>query len=203
MCSVSVPIEFNSESLDLQSVTEIWLKLKGTAVAQGHKGKHTEDTKTALAARKGKMVKTSLRTQDSQPENAWFKRSDVEKVMSRKLSRKSSPWQMLQCKGFGSKAAQEQTSVQHYLRNPAQDKKTRLHSAEKGSEAKTGFGGPKKAFLDKNSGNGGAKNTAHHQMFRQGLGFQGKAKGQERDVKKKLSREKCPRIVFQGKSRAK
>ena len=92
------------------------------------------------------MVKTSLRTQDSQPENAWFKRSDVEKVMSCKLSRKSSPWQMLQCKGFGSKAAQEQTSVQHDLRNPAQDKKTRLHSAGKASEAKTGFGSPKKSF---------------------------------------------------------
>ena len=150
------------------------------------------------------MVKTSLRTQDSQPENAWFKRSDVEKVMSCKLSRKSSPWQMLQCKGFGSKAAQEQTSVQHDLRNPAQDKKTRLHSAGEASEAKTGFGSPKKAFLDENSGNGGAKYTAHHQMFRQGLGFQGKLKArarcQEKVVKRNISTNCVPGKVADKKT---
>ena len=198
--SVSAPTEFNSESLDLQSVTEVWLKLKGTAVAQGHKGKPTEDTRTAFVARKGKTVKASLRTQDSQPENAWFKRTYVEKVMPRKLSRKSSPWQMFQCKGFGSKAGQEQTSVRHGFRNPTQDKKTRLHGAEKAGEAKTGFASLKKAFQDKNSGNGGAENTVDHQTFRQGLGFQRKAKGPELDVKRKLSREKRPRIVFQGKS---
>lgn len=150
--SVSVPTKFNSESLDLQSVTEVWLKLKGTAVAQVQNVQATEDTRTALVARKGKKVekmKANLRAQNSQTENAWFKRIVVEK--------------------------------------------------EKAGGTKTVIGTPKKAFQDKNSGADRAGNVDHQKGFQHESGFHRKAKGPGLYVKRKLSRKKLPRVVFQGK----
>ena len=202
---VSVPPEFNSESLDLQSVTEVRLKLKGTAVAQGHQSEATEDTRTVLVAKKGKTVnkmKAGLRAQVSQPEIGSFQRTDVETVMSHKLSRKSSPWQIVQSKGFGpygpKKAAQKQTSVTHGFSKSTQNKKTTLHSAQKVAGSKTGIG-PKEAFKDKNCGADGVGNAVYQKRFRQGLAFNGKAKGPVLDVKRKLSKGKRPRVMFQGK----